>query len=1475
MLDPVDIKFIMNSGELEMQSRRAVNSILGISAAGQQAAQATGTLEGRMKSLLAGFAGTAAMTGFVKQIVSVRGEIQALEASFEVLLGSKQKADEMLAAVKSYAVESPLSLSGVSGAAQTLLSFNIEAEKIIPVIKQIGDISMGNEQKFSSLVLAFSQMSSTGKLMGQDLLQMINAGFNPLTVIAEKTGKTIGELKKEMEAGAISAEMVADAFRYAASEGGKFAGMTTKQAEGIKGLEAQLGGAIQDALNDLGEKSEGVISDSYEGATALVQNYEQVGKAVFALIATYGAYKAALIALSVIETYRAQRVIPDLAARSLGLANATKTLTVAQWLSAKAQIAFNTAAKVNPYVLIATVVMGVAAAMWAMRDSTSASEKALKEYNEERERAKQAEEEHRAKIESLINAVNDEAAATYQRVIALKDLQKQYPDIFSDYDIESLKLTDILKLKQQIAEIEGKRSFQGLADEAEALRRQIGEQEKIVQRVDIGREVQLFELNEAPKRLAELREKLALVNKEILSQSSAMWETNVPFEVRSQGMRSQLDALRQQNLALDEQISRQKELNESGNLLDYRDTTLDEARFNANVKRIADLEELQKKSNTAAANDAVAKNKAYWDNIKKTSEAALAKLETASEESDEWKTLKQQIAEADGQLEKYNIKKAGKDAETAAENRLKAQQQIIEREKTLTLERQRNALDNAQKLLDIEEDGASKRLKQNELNYRLELQRIQEHVAAMEKERKRAAEDLYIKEKGSDKGFDFTKFDKEKLPEGLKSADIVKYIVDATAAADAALTYANAEVLRTLLEQYQDYGAQRLALEKKFNADVAVLQEQRATSGNAAAVDAAIAEAERQYKKALRSISDTEFEEIRKNSTLFKRLFADASQMSRERIKQTLDDAKQLLNETGFLTGQTPEAIKAIYDAIIEKQDELDSRTNYPFSGIIKGFGKLKEAADAAKKAQKEGLSQAESDMYAEQAEAARAKGLEYIKTGAVDAADALSSVTDMMQKLAEATGDSRFSDFASTMKDVSNIASATAKGAQSGGWIGALVGLGTSLAQTVTEGFAEAAAQQKQWEEDRLDFLARLREETYKLKNEDYETVFGTKSIQKASDAYRLAIQNLKKYNEEINRELAGEAPETEYINSYANPLGFITKGVDKFLRNVSGGLLGGPADLAAQKDKRIESLRKAFADGLDGLQATQVKTKDYKGFINFLGVQDQYKSLFDLAPELWNNDKNGEFNVENAKTFLETTKQISPELRRQLEEIIALKEGYDEAVKVIDAQIESVFGGLASDVTDVIFDAVRNGSNAWEEFRKVGANVIDQLGRDMIRELFVQAYFDQFKDQLREAYASDNPSESIADVLSKIMSGAETMINSAFDATVAWDEKAKQLGFDIESLYKDAESQGQEAKRGGFETASQESFDLWLGQFTAIRIHVENIYNLVASMSVGWDVTIAHLAEIERNTRDIVAVLREIDTKIKRIQNDGVKAL
>lgn len=315
------------------------------------------------KKALAVIGGAGVLKALGSEMIRVRGEFQAADTAIGTLLGNKEKANALMSQVREFAKISPLEFSDVTAATQMMLGFNIEAEKVPRYLQAIGDVSMGNTQKFNSMTLAFSQMSAAGKLMGQDLNQMINAGFNPLQIMSEKTGKSIATLKDEMSKGAISAEMVQQAFIDATSAGGRFYQMSENASKEINGQLSMMQDAMDSVLNELGEKSEGVIMDGIQMTTSLIENYETVGKILAGLVVTYGTYRTAVM-LTTIAT--SKHTIAEVA------------LTNARVLARKAQLALNAAMLTNPYVALATVVVGLTATMWAMSDSTTAAARAQK-----------------------------------------------------------------------------------------------------------------------------------------------------------------------------------------------------------------------------------------------------------------------------------------------------------------------------------------------------------------------------------------------------------------------------------------------------------------------------------------------------------------------------------------------------------------------------------------------------------------------------------------------------------------------------------------------------------------------------------------------------------------------------------------------------------------------------------------------------------------------------------------------------------------------------------------------------------------------------------------------------------------------------------------------------------------------------------------------------------------------------------------
>lgn len=169
-----------------------------------------------------GAAGAAGLTAFAVSSSKAASSIEDLALQFEVLTGSAETSAALLKAFKEEEKKSALSTQDYANAAKTFLAFGGAVEDTLPSLKTLADVSMGNSERLGSLALAFAQTTAAGRLMGQEVLQFVNAGFNPLEQIARTTGKSMAELKKEMEDGKISIGMVRQAFIDATSEGGRF-----------------------------------------------------------------------------------------------------------------------------------------------------------------------------------------------------------------------------------------------------------------------------------------------------------------------------------------------------------------------------------------------------------------------------------------------------------------------------------------------------------------------------------------------------------------------------------------------------------------------------------------------------------------------------------------------------------------------------------------------------------------------------------------------------------------------------------------------------------------------------------------------------------------------------------------------------------------------------------------------------------------------------------------------------------------------------------------------------------------------------------------------------------------------------------------------------------------------------------------------------------------------------------------------------
>ena len=465
--------------------------------------------------------GVAVLKRLGSEIINVRGQFRAMEISLETMVG-ENKAKALLADIKQYAAISPLGLKEVQASTEMMIGFNVEAEKVPRFIQAIGDISRGENQKFQSLSLAFSQMSAAGKLMGQDLNQMINAGFNPLQIISEKTGKSMAQLRDEMSKGAISAATVQQAFIDATSAGGKFYGMSEKQSQEVAGQMAILSDTISNKLNEIGESNEGIIKSGIGVATSLVNNYETIGRVTAGLIATYGTYRTALMLNAALELGSTKAVWEKI--------KATQAVTVAQ-------DAYNKVLKMNPYVAVGAAVVTLGIALWTLTDHTSAAEKAQKRFNETSAASKKQLDELRSSAESLISIIKSETSTQYDKTKAYKELQNLMPTVFSNMDIEKLKLMDILTYNKLISEEVNRRERVGAKTNAVLRQNELNE---VSSKLNVAVQKQAESpsgqkasvIDQLQKQKKEAEDAVKLANKAVEDIEKLQAEANKPKETK-------------------------------------------------------------------------------------------------------------------------------------------------------------------------------------------------------------------------------------------------------------------------------------------------------------------------------------------------------------------------------------------------------------------------------------------------------------------------------------------------------------------------------------------------------------------------------------------------------------------------------------------------------------------------------------------------------------------------------------------------------------------------------------------------------------------------------------------------------------------------------------------------------------------------------------------------------------------------------
>ena len=1339
------------------------------------------------KKALAVIGGAGVLKALGSEMIRVRGEFQSMQTAIETMVG-KDVAGQLIPQIKELAKISPLTMSDMVGAEKMMLGFNIQAEDTIKYLKAISDISMGESSKFNSLTLAFSQMSAAGKLMGQDLNQMINAGFNPLQIISEKTGKSIATLKDEMSKGAVSAEMVQQAFIDATSAGGKFYNMSENASKTINGQLSMMQDALNSVFNELGTKSESVIMDGIQMTTSLIQNYETVGKVLAGLVVTYGTYRTAVMLVTAAES---KHTLVE-----IGLTNA-------RLLARKAQLALNAAMLTNPYVALTVVIGGLATTMWAMSDSTTAAARAQKEYNGIKDAAFKKEQEHKLKIEELLTAARDESLATLTRQKSLEELRKEYPKIFEQYDIEKLKLENILKLKQKINEEDSRRSVQGRRDDYNALKQTIANQRRYLQLFDnpdlrknmsdSDKEIwKLFSGNQSYVQVREQMEK----NSELLKKyQKDMLDDNIS------AYKSNLKNYSKEKLEAELKLAQSSASKRNGFVV------------NGMMVKGGDLESVissingalaKKKSPTTYKQD-YEKAKKDWDDAKKK----LSEIE-----KDKSKFTSKQYEEAKKRVE--TTEKAYKNLGGITGSSLTKQDNQTEKLRKQTdkynalldkqsLEQQRSAEDLQMEVdearIKAMDEGSAKTIAEMELNFEKEMQAIdrQKKDALRKKvEDARAAWEANPKNKG--KSFDATDIklsdDEQNYYDELYKIAIIS----------------NEKIYKDLAEHYLSYADERLAIEKKFNDDISILQKARKKAeakGDASEIAKIDRSVEKRTEIKNEDIFKLDAEQFKKNMN-WEQVFGNLDKVSTDTLKKLKVNLKDFISSQKDLS---PENLKELVDAIERIDDKVSERN--PFEAMSVSFKSLKDATDAQREAQeaynktlKEGTDEEKKNAKAtlESAKNNKQKALSEATTilhHGVDEigqyVDAGNQVIGIMETLGTKTPEwleGTMSGFGEMLDGLGSIDLMKPMSIVTGGLQtikGALTSI-TSLGGVIN--WSGSNAKEVQDSINRLTDRNETLQTSIESLTDEIKASKGTKSVA----AYRSAYEYQKEQNSNylnIAREQAG------YHNSH----------------------------------KSWQYYMRWSAEDLKWIQQNINK--------NFTGTS----SLWELTPE----------EMEKLRSNVDIwTKMQNAGKGGYGERVTDKLDDYIEQAGKLEELTDNLYEGLTGMSFDSMYDSF---VSSLMDMEKSAEDVADDISKYFMQAMLSNAIGEQFSDKLRTWY--DKFGEAMKDDGTLDNNERKELMDEYMgyvdEAMKLRDELAAATGYDKISQ----ESTSQSASSKGFQAMSQDTGEELNGRFTALQIAGEEIknQNIVQSQSLNLlTVKADALLSINTETRNIADDTRDL---------------
>lgn len=401
----------------------------------------------KMKTLITGFIAAYGGKKLWELLIGSNAEMEQYTTSLEVMLGSTEKASAMIEKMREFAAKTPLTLENVISGGSLLMSYGVDESNLIDTMTKLGDLARGNAEKMDRITLAYGQMLAKGKVTGEELRQMTEAGVPLQTALAESIGVTGEEFFKMVSAGKVGIDDLNKAITGLTTGNGKFAGMMEKQSQTMQGMLSTLQDNVSEFFRKMGEGAFGEVKSALQEASDLLAEWEEDGtldrwaQGVGVLLKNLIAFlkQAISVGLDFKEAIIAGAVALGTFKITIGMGNvisatvsAIKSFTTATKAATTAQAAFNAVGAANKYVFIASVVLTAIAGIATFAATTNNATQSVEELTQ------------------AASELSDEAQKSAEKLETLKDITSKYEESSHKIQTAAEKTQTLKDLQEQL-----------------------------------------------------------------------------------------------------------------------------------------------------------------------------------------------------------------------------------------------------------------------------------------------------------------------------------------------------------------------------------------------------------------------------------------------------------------------------------------------------------------------------------------------------------------------------------------------------------------------------------------------------------------------------------------------------------------------------------------------------------------------------------------------------------------------------------------------------------------------------------------------------------------------------------------------------------------------------------------------------------------------------------------------------------------